>query len=118
DLVLNRFGMAPPLRCTYQEYTLDQEANRRLLAAAILLSRAGLPDAPSSRALRELISHFEGVEGVHYQPARIVPLKRDRRTRAYDPALALAETVLANATVEAISGKTPALAFLVDMNRV
>jgi 5-methylcytosine-specific restriction enzyme subunit McrC len=118
DLTLRRFGVFPPLRCLYQEYTVDREANRRLLAAAVGLANAGNRRDDASRLLTELSTRFEGVSLTRYEPRRVTPLRRDRLLRHYDPALAVAEVVLQNASLELAAAKTDAVAFVVDMNKV
>jgi 5-methylcytosine-specific restriction enzyme subunit McrC len=118
SLVLRRFGGFPPLRCRYQEYTVDREANRRLLAAGIGLARAGNRRDDASRTLNELCARFEGVTPIRYEAGEVTPLRRNRLLAHYDPALAVAETVLQNASFELAAANTDAVAFVVDMNRV
>lgn len=117
-LHLRRFGRFPPIDCSYLEYDTDHEANRRLLAAAVLLARAGLRSDPASDLLRRLCSRFENVELVRYAPSRLAPLRRTRMLDRYEPALSIAEAVLRNASLELPAGPTGAVAFVVDMNRV
>jgi 5-methylcytosine-specific restriction enzyme subunit McrC len=118
DFSLRRFGVFPPLRCSYQEYTVDREANRRLLAAAIGLANAGDRRDYASGILNDLCSRFDGVTLTRYEAGRVTPLVRDRLLAHYDPALAVAETVLQNASLELAAAKTDAVAFVVDMNKV
>jgi len=118
DLTLRKFGIFPPLRCRYQEYTVDREPNRRLLSAAVGLANAGNRRDNASRLLAELSTRFEGVTLAKYDPKRVVPLRRDRLLTHYDPALAVAEVVLQNASLELAAAQTDAIAFVVDMNKV
>jgi 5-methylcytosine-specific restriction endonuclease McrBC regulatory subunit McrC len=109
DMALKRFGAFPPLRCRFQEYTVDREANRRLLAAALGLANAGDCRDQSSRTLSRLAARFEGVAICRYRPTDVTPLRRDRLLTHYDPALGVAETVLQNASLEPPPGSTGAL---------
>jgi 5-methylcytosine-specific restriction enzyme subunit McrC len=118
NLALRRFGIFPPLRCSYQEYTVDREPNRRLLAAALGLAKAGDRRDDVSRTLGLLAARFEGVAACRYMPGNLTPLRRDRLLAHYDPALAVAEAVLQNVSLELPAGRTGAVAFVVDMNRV
>ncbi len=116
DVVLRRFGRVPPTPCTFQDYDIDGEANRRLLAAALMLARVGnRADSPSSE-LRRLATRFDGVTEVRGYSATLRPLTRNRILSQYDPALSVAETILRNATLEAFSGDKQSIAFVVDMN--
>lgn len=116
DVVMRRFGRVPPTQCTFQDYDLDREANRRLLAAALMLARAGDRTDCGSNALRRLAARFDGVTEVRGYSATLRPLTRTRILSQYDPALSVAETILRNATLEAFSGEKQSLAFVVDMN--
>jgi len=117
-LYLRRFGQMPPVRCRFQEYDVDTEVNRRLLAAAYILSRAGARSDRGSALLGRLCSRFEGVSWSRYHPETLEPVKRTRLMEQYEPALSMAEAVLRNASLELPAGTTGAVAFIVDMNRV
>lgn len=117
DVVLRRFGRTFPMPCAFQEYDVDREANRRMLAAAMMLARAGDRTDAASVELRRLASLFDGVSEVRRYPQSIRALPRNRLLSQYDPALSVAETVLRNATLEASPGNKQSLAFIVDMNR-
>jgi 5-methylcytosine-specific restriction enzyme subunit McrC len=117
DVVLRRFGRLCPTPCNFQDYDVDREVNRRLLAAALMLARVGSRVDSASNELRRLAARFDGVTEVRNYSSVIRPLPRDRILSQYDPALSVAETVLRNATLEAFSGDKQSLAFVVDMNR-
>ncbi len=117
DVVLRRFGRAVPMPCAFQEYDVDREANRRMLAAAMMLARAGDRTDAASGELRRLASLFDGVSEVRRYPQSLRALPRNRLLSQYDPALSLAEAVLRNATLETCAGNKQSLAFIVDMNR-
>jgi len=118
SLYLRRFGSLPPVLCEFQEYTVDSEPNRRLLAAATWLARSGDRQDEASRVLLQTAARFEGVNLVRYAAERLVPLVRTHLLTRYEPALSIAETVLRNASLDLPSGSTSAAAFVVDMNRV
>lgn len=125
-LSTRRFGIFPPVDCRFSEFTADTEANRRLLAAASLLTRAGVCGRGMRRRrsrrslarLHSLIGRFGEVTRVHYPANRLAPLKGERRLEPFGTALALAETVLRHGSVELRQGDVAALGFLVDMNQV
>lgn len=117
-VVMRRHGLFPPIRCSFQEYTVDQEANRRLFAAAVKLARAGDRRDNASRRLFRLEQRFEGVQLVRYEPDRVSPLPRNRSLGPYEPALSIAEAVLRNASVEPTAGPAGTVGFVVDMNKV
>lgn len=118
QLYLRRFGVFPPIACRYQDYTVDGEANRRLLAALVKLTPAGDRTDPVSIALGRLLGRFDGVSHSRYLPDRLVPIHRDRLIANYEPALSIAETVLRDASLEMPAGTAGAVAFVVDMNKV
>ncbi|AGC47224.1 5-methylcytosine restriction system component-like protein [Myxococcus stipitatus DSM 14675] len=116
-LVLRRFGVVPPLPCTYDELTIDTEPNRRLLAAAVRL--AVLPGGKMALAqrLRELVRGMEGIRLIHYGRTLSV-LPPDRRYAHFAEALALADMVLRNSSVELREGDVSATGLLVDMEEL
>lgn len=118
QLYLRRFGAFPPVACRYQDYTVDGEANRRLLAALVKLTPAGDRTDPASIALARLLGRFDGVSHRRYSPDRLTPIHRDRLVATYEPALSIAETVLRDASLETSIGTSGAVAFVVDMNKV
>src|ERR1700752_2598901 len=76
-LVLRRYGFIPPIRCRYQDFTVDWEPNRRLLTAALSLARVGDIRDEASRLLSRLVERCEGVAICRYSPGRVMPLRRD-----------------------------------------
>lgn len=114
ELWLRRFGVVPPVACTFDEYDADTEPNQRLLAAALLLARGG--QRTSVDGLRRVVRRFEGVTAVRYEPAMLRPVRLDRRHRRYAVVLPLAELVLRHGSIELADGRAASLAMLVDMN--
>jgi 5-methylcytosine-specific restriction enzyme subunit McrC len=117
-LVTRRFGAFPPIDCTFDDFTADTEINRRLLAAAVMLSRVRSEDVTDAVRLRRLADRFEGVSLGHYDPRRVDPLVLDRRSLAFAEAVRLAEIVLRNTSLELRDGHTDSAGFVVDMNAV
>jgi 5-methylcytosine-specific restriction enzyme subunit McrC len=118
DLHLRRFGLFPPMACAFQDYAFDNDANRRLLAAAELLAQAGDRRDASSATLKRFLPRFLGVERVRFDPTRVDDVRRTRLLRHYDPALAIAELVLKNASLEFPAGTGRTVAFTVNMDKV
>lgn len=116
-LVLRRFGVFPPLDCTFDEHTADIEVNRRLLAAAVLLARHG-HGSPTAHRLMGLAARMGEVRETTYAPGDVKPLALDRRFDRVRVALSLAEIVLRHGSIELRDGVAESLGFLVDMNRL
>jgi 5-methylcytosine-specific restriction enzyme subunit McrC len=115
-IALRRYGLIPPIDCTFDEYTPDTEANRRLLAATQLLARASTRRPEVAETLRRLALRFEGVADRRYGPQDPPYEIRDRRLEPFRTVLALAELALRNASVELYNGRTDAVGFLVNMD--
>jgi len=117
-LQTRRFGVVPPISCAFDEFTIDVELNRRLLAASTMLVRLNAGGTEPARRLRRLMSRFEGVERVRYQPSRLSPVRLDRRNRRYSAALGLADTIISQGSVDLSSGRTRSVGFLVNMDEL
>ncbi len=114
-LVARRFGVFPPVDCRYQDFTADTEPNRRLLAAAIILTRSTERDASATARLGSFIERMSEVENV--EPEKGLPaLRLDRRYARYGAAPTLADLILRFSSVELRAGTTASLGFLADMN--
>jgi 5-methylcytosine-specific restriction enzyme subunit McrC len=110
-------GSLLPLEVTYDEYSRDIAENQ-ILRAAIRRMRT-VPRIPQGTRMR--LAHLDGrLDGVRpLIPGS--PLPRWQVTRLnhrYQPALRLAELVLAHQSVEVNSGSLPVAAFVVDMAKV
>lgn len=117
-LATKRFGLFPPLECEFQDYTADIEVNRRLAAATRILTRVGARNQVIVAKLRTLLERFEGVSIVEYGRRGLQPVRLDRRAARYGSAPALADVVLARASVELQQGHTDAVGFLLDMDEL
>lgn len=116
-LVTKRFGVFPPIDCSFDDFTADIEVNRRMLAAALLLGRHDRGSSAAAR-LSALAARMSDVTEIGYDPRRLVPLPADRRFDDVRVPLTLAEIVLRNGSVELEDGATATLGFLVDMDRL
>lgn len=111
-----RFGLLPPVQCRFEEYSVDTEVNRMLLAAALILARWKRTDA--ARRLEGSAARLAGVREVRYAAERVPEPLIDRRHAHVVPALRMAQLVLRRASFEFRDGRVRAMSFLVDMNRV
>ena len=115
DLVTRRFGVFPPVRCQFDEFTADTLPNRLMLAAAVQLGRSGVR-SPAISALRAMEGRFEGVQLERF-PQRNIPHPRlDRRYAHALPAVRMAEAILRRMSIELRDGEREAVTFLIDMN--
>jgi len=118
DLAARKFGLFPPLTCDFDEFTPDNEINRRLLSAATTLLRAGLARGAGGRRLAALCSRLADVTETRAAQSHRAPLRLDQRFEPYKPALSLAEIILRHSSIELRDGVTDSIGMLVDMNDV
>jgi 5-methylcytosine-specific restriction enzyme subunit McrC len=114
----SHFGMAPPLECRYDEYTIDIEENRIIRAAITALKRLPLRSDGVRSLLRTFDSAFEGVASTSYDPRRFPRITFTRLNRHYEAAIKLSELILNSTSPELRLGAVRASTFLVDMNEV
>ncbi len=114
-LLTRRYGVVPPLRCQYDEYSADTLSNRLMLAACEALSRSGLRGRVAAD-LRLFEGLFEGVERVRYSSTAVPHPKLDRRHAHAVPAIRLAEAILRHLSIYLRDGGREAVAFTIDMN--
>lgn len=111
-------GVALPIACRYDEYTPDIVENRYLKAATQLALRVpGVAPEDRQRLLREVVS-LEDVADVHVEPDEFDRIAFTRLNAHYQPALRLAQLLLANLTLADRRGHHAASSFLVDMNQL
>ncbi|MFC8851007.1 MULTISPECIES: McrC family protein [unclassified Micromonospora] len=112
-----RAGLPLPLEIRHDEYTVDIPENRILATAIDRMLRVPGVDAVSRRMRRHLAARLAGVTRLRTGE----PAPQWRRTRLNERlvvALRLAESVLADASIEAGRGGVLANGFLLDMWRV
>jgi 5-methylcytosine-specific restriction enzyme subunit McrC len=118
DQAVRRFGIAPPIEVTFDDFTEDIDENRILRAALYRLHRLPIRSAASRQMLSALEPRFSAVSLVDYQPKELPEFIWTRLNDRYRPAVALAELILTNTALAAELGPIRARGFLVDMNRV
>ena len=117
DQLRRRFGPMPPAEITYDDFTVDTDMNRLLLAAGDRLARIPMRTAASRRGLRGVQARLDGVSLVPYDPRRLPVIAFSRLNERYRDAVSLARLVLRSASFDLGHGDVPAAAFLVDMNK-
>lgn len=118
DQIRDRFGIAPPVEVSYDEFTEDITENQLLRAAIHRLRRLRLRSSLTVRALHEIEDAFYGVQLVRYDHRRLPEIPITRLNRHYESALALARLILRASSFEHAIGAVTASCFLVDMNDV
>jgi 5-methylcytosine-specific restriction enzyme subunit McrC len=118
DQVSRRYGIAPPVEITFDDYTEDILANRLLRAAIARMLRLPVRDPRSTWGLRALETKLADVAVVSFDPRHVPAIRYDRLTDRYRPAVELARLILASASLELVAGRLHASSFLIDMNRV
>ncbi len=114
-VVTRRFGVIPPVRCSYAEFSVDTVPNQLLLSACTLLTRSRLRGSILSR-FPALVSRLEGVSPVLFPPQGVPHPRLDRRYDHSKAAVRFAELILRRMSIELRDGALQALTFLVDMN--
>lgn len=118
DQIRERFGIAPPIEVSYDDFTEDIEVNRILRAALHRLLRLRTRNDRTRWPLRALDAKLGNVRLIDYDPRRVPQVAFDRRTTPYRGAVNLARLILAGASFELSHGGVVASAFLIDMNKV
>jgi len=117
DQISRRYGVGLPLEVTYDDFTIDIAENQLVLSASTRLLR--LPGLSKSvrRALQRLRLQMSGVtEGLRGEaPPTWVPSRLNTR---YQPALHLAELILAGDSFEQRVGDLRVTGFVFDMWRI
>jgi 5-methylcytosine-specific restriction enzyme subunit McrC len=116
---MRRRGTLPlPVEIRYDDFTEDIDENRLLRAATHVLRRLPSGRGDDRKRLRVLESKLEQVSLMRYHPANLPNPSITRLNRRYAPALAVAQLVLKNASLEVRHGSTTSTALLFNMNRV
>lgn len=115
---LNRHhGRSLPIELDYDDYTVDTDANRILLAAALRLRGTAARTPQTGRLLARTVSRLEGVTPVDYRgnPPRISLTRLDRH---YEIPVLIARLILSARSLELRDGTSSSDAMLFDMNRI
>lgn len=117
DQVSRRFGIGLPLEVSFDEFTVDIVENRLLLSAAERLLRIPDVDAQVRPVLQRLRLTLADVSPLPrgVKPPQWIPSRLNTR---YQPALALAELILAGDSFEQRAGNVSVTGFVFDMWKV
>lgn len=117
EQISRRFGRMLPVEVTYDDFTVDIAENQLLLSAALRLLRVERLRPKTRQALQRLRLQLTGVTPIargaalpRWQPSRL-------NTR-YQPALHLAEVILAGDSFEQRVGDLKTSGFVFDMWRI
>ncbi|WP_235437855.1 McrC family protein [Kitasatospora griseola] len=115
EQIRRHFGRTPPVEIAYDAYSADIPENRILRAAAEALLR--LPGVPAEVRHRLAHQRFRLVDAEPLVRGHALPVWQPSRLNArYQPALRLAEALLAGSTPEHRPGELRLGGFLFDMN--
>lgn len=117
DQMSRRFGVAPPVEVSYDDFTVDVDINRVLLAATRRLLRMRLRHQSSRTGLRGVEARLEGVTTIDYNSRSTPSVVFTRLTERFRPAYELARLIIASTSFDLGHGEAPASAFLVNMNK-
>lgn len=117
DQISRRFGAGLPLEVTYDDFTTDIVENQILLAGATQLLRMPTVRLPTRRRLMRLRQQLVDVSEL--PRGRLLPRWQPSRLNArYQPALQIAERILAGESFEQRRGDLHVSGFVVDMWKV
>lgn len=112
-----RHGLPLPAEIQYDDFTSDVPENQLLRSAARrLLSEPGLPSAVRAR-LKRIDRNLADVS-VLARGACLPIVHFDRRSIRYQPAVALAQLILTNGSLDHRVASTAATGFLIDLPQV
>jgi 5-methylcytosine-specific restriction enzyme subunit McrC len=110
-------GLPLPVEVSYDDFTEDVLENRMLKTAALLLLRLPRVPAAARGRLHRLRSVLEGVEPLSdWRGVPAPPITR--LNQIYEPALRLAELILAAASLGEKAGHIRSTTFVFDMNKI
>ncbi len=118
DQLRRRFGRLPPVEVRFDEFTVDIEPNRLILAAVDRLEKMRLRSQDSRRSLAGLHAALERVSLREYPAAQVPEIAYDRLNEHYRGAVELARLILRSVSFDLRHGGVQSSAFLLDMNVV
>jgi 5-methylcytosine-specific restriction enzyme subunit McrC len=110
--------IAPPLEVTYDEFTVDTDLNRVLLAALVELRHLPLRSRRLASRLRQIEARFARVAETHFTTATLPTLSFDRLNRHWEVPAELAKLIIRGSSIEGGVGTSRGPAFLLNMNKV
>lgn len=117
DQISRRFGLGLPLEISYDEFTVDIAENQLLLAATTQLLRMPSVSAPVRRSLQRLRLQLTDVTPLVRGETRPRWIASRLNTR-YQPALHLADLVLAGDSFDQRVGELQVSGFVFDMWKI
>ncbi len=115
---LTQPGVVIPTACRFTEFTADLIENSYLKAAVSRSLRvAGVQPGDRRRLMQHLVT-LEDVGDVQHHHSDHDRVVFSRLNEHYQPALRLAQLVLANLTLQDVLGETQASSFMLDMNEL
>ena len=118
DQVKRRYELPVPIEVSYDDFTIDTEANRLVKAALRRITRLRLRDAHLGRRAVEALGAFEGVADVSFDPLRLPRFNYTRIDQRYQPVLELAALLVRNTSVDLHPGAAPTVSIMFDMNKI
>ena len=118
DQIRDRFGLAPPVEVTFDEFTDDIIENQLLKAAIARLKYRRIRSEPIRRMLSNFDANLATVSPVRFDPRALPEIQFTRLNEHYRPAIELATLILKSTSWELKRGSFRASSFLIDMNQV
>ena len=118
DQLRTRFGRFPPAEVRFDDFSVDTDENRLILAALCRLEQLPIRSVSSRAALRSAINGFAGVTPIRYERGRLPTIRYTRMNQRCRPAVELAKLVLAATSFDLGDSTLQARGFVVDMNQV
>lgn len=111
-------GRKDELHSIYDDLSVDVPCNQAVKATAEVLLESSLLAAEVRAALRRSLAGFEGVSSVPLTTQLWEDVQAQRPPEAYRPLLDLCRLLAEGLALTVAAGRTPALSFLLDMERV
>lgn len=111
-------GRKDELHSIYDDLSVDVPCNQVVKATVEALLESSLLAAEVRAALRRSLAGFEGVSSVPLTAQLWEIVQEQRPPEAYRPLLDLCRLLAESLTPTVAAGRTPALSFLLDMERV
>jgi 5-methylcytosine-specific restriction enzyme subunit McrC len=116
--IRRRFGLAPPVEVSFDEFTEDVVENRLIRAALARLLRLRARSPVVHHLLRSTERRFGDVEAVEYGAGNVPSVVYTRLNEHYRQAVELARLILRSISFDLGQGPVYAGAFLIDLSRV
>jgi 5-methylcytosine-specific restriction enzyme subunit McrC len=118
EQIKRRFGIAPPVEISYDEFTEDIEENRLLKAALRRLGKLKIRSQQSLNQLYRYETNLNAVTLVEYDSRNLPNISFNRLNEHYRHVIELSKLILRSISYELSHGQIAGTAFLVDMNDV